>query len=99
MLSPGIRRLLIASGIIYVGGAVGLETLSGIFFGTDLVYGTIAHGEEFLEMLGVVVFIEAMLRLLQIPKTETGRIVVADARLAPTVGAPPNDPQPPAGES
>ena len=95
-LSPAIRRLVIAAGIVFVGGAVGLETLSGIFFGTDLVYGTIAHGEEFLEMVGVVLFVEAMLRLLRVPKTESGRIVVVEARPAPRVWARPDDTNPPA---
>jgi hypothetical protein len=76
-VSPPIQRLLVASGILYVGGAVGLEVLSGFFVGIDVVYGAIAHGEEFLEMAGVVLFIEAMLRLLQVPRTESGRIVVS----------------------
>jgi hypothetical protein len=76
-VSPPIQRLLVASGILYVGGAVGLEVLSGFFVGTDVVYGAIAHGEEFLEMAGVVLFIEAMLRLLRVPRTESGRIVVS----------------------
>lgn len=80
-LSPPIQRLLFAAGTVYVGGAVGLEVLSGIFFGTDLVYGSIAHGEEFLEMVGVVLFIEAMLRLLRVPRTDSGRISVAAAQL------------------
>lgn len=61
------RRLFLVAGAIYVGGAIGMELLNAPyweFYGSepqDMAYVTIATIEEFLEMLGIVVFIYALL--------------------------------------
>lgn len=80
-----IGAMVLASGVIFVTGAAVMEFVGGFFYGTDLVYGGMAHIEETLEMLGVVLFIEAMLRVLQVPRDESGRIVWRSA--TPLVGA------------
>ena len=58
------RRFLIA-GAIFVAGALGMELIGGAYLDQqgrpDLAYAMIASTEEFLEMLGVVVFIYALL--------------------------------------
>jgi hypothetical protein len=65
--SPVARRFVLA-GALYVGGAVGVETLCGVIAadaGTvNLPYQLLAAFEEVLEMSGVVVFIAALLRHL-----------------------------------
>lgn len=74
-LEPRVTTLLVLAGVVYVGGAMGVEFVSGFFVGTNLVYGMIAHAEELLEMLGAVIFIEGMLRLHGVPATSEGRIL------------------------
>lgn len=68
-LPPPIRRLVIASGLIFVGGAIGVEMLGADQFSEvghktlrDLPFFTI---EEAMEMIGPSVFIYAMLRYLR----------------------------------
>ena len=57
--------LFVVSGLTYVLGAMGLEMIGGLradLHGSDdLVYLLIVTGEEFLEMLGIVIFIYALL--------------------------------------
>lgn len=77
-VAPPIRRLLIASGVIYVGGAVVVEWITGFFHGTNLIWGGLSHLEELLEMSGVVLFIEALLRLNHVPRDEGGRLILAE---------------------
>lgn len=59
------RRLFLAAGTLFVGGALGVEALGGAYVdlhGDDnLAYAMIIIVEEFLEMAGVVVFIYALL--------------------------------------
>lgn len=59
------RSLFIVAGLIYVGGAVGVEVISAnrwyIDGGVSFPYLAIATVEELFEMLGVVVFIYALL--------------------------------------
>ena len=69
-----LSGLLVLSGAVFVGGAVGIEFLSGFFVGTNLIYGSLAHVEELFEMVGVVLFLEALLRLNRVPSLETGRM-------------------------
>lgn len=62
------RRLFILSGIIYVGGALGLEII-GQFFAIihskrEPIYGGLATVEEFMEMIGIAIFIYALLNYL-----------------------------------
>ena len=58
-----------AAGAIYVGGAVGVELLGGLYASqydvATFAYALITTVEEGLEMLGVVLFLYAILGLLQ----------------------------------
>lgn len=64
-LPPKTRVLLAISGAVYVGGAVGMEAISGQHaarFGEgDMTYHLISTAEELMEMTGVVVLICALL--------------------------------------
>jgi hypothetical protein len=59
-----IRRLFLLSGAVYVSGALVLEMLSAYlmdyYAGTTLLRGMAATGQEFLEMMGLVLFIHAL---------------------------------------
>ena len=59
------RHLLLVAGMLYVGGAIGMELVGGryadLYGMQNFVYALIATVEEFLEMAGVVVFIFALL--------------------------------------
>lgn len=62
------RRLFVAAAVIYVGGALGVEALSGRQASLEgehnLAYHMIITIEELLEMTGVVVFIYALLHYI-----------------------------------
>jgi len=59
------RHLFLVAGMLYVGGAIGMELVGGRYAGLygeeNFMYALIATVEEFLEMAGVVVFIFALL--------------------------------------
>ena len=61
--TKNIRNLFVLSGTTYVIGALGFELLGGWqndFFGTNnITYSILYTCEEFLEMLGIVIFIYA----------------------------------------
>jgi hypothetical protein len=82
-LPAPIRRLFILAALIYLSGATLMETVGGHYvkvWGRDsLSYTFCATAEEFLEMMGIVVFIYALLSYL----TQDGRRVV----LSPEVRA------------
>lgn len=63
------RNLFIFSGLVFVSGAIGVEMFSGLQadrFGEEtLNYSLIVTIEEFLEMLGVVVLIRALLEYIE----------------------------------
>jgi hypothetical protein len=66
-LESSTRRLFIVSGGLYVGGALGMELVQGWHDGLYGINGTtalITTVEEVLEMLGIVVFIYALLSRL-----------------------------------
>jgi hypothetical protein len=66
-LPRSVRNLVLAGGAVFVAGAVGLEIVSAqLTFGADSaqIAAVVSHGEEFAEMLGVIFFIEAMMRYL-----------------------------------
>jgi len=58
------RRLFLAAGALFVGGAIGVEAFGGrhifLYGGHSMTYAMIVTLEEFLEMLGIVVFIYAL---------------------------------------
>jgi hypothetical protein len=59
------RRLFLLAGAIYVGGAIGVEALSGqqasLHGEHNLTYHLIITAEELFEMTGIVIFIYALL--------------------------------------
>lgn len=59
------RYLFIAAGGIYIGGALAMEMVGGYYADLagqrNLIYGTIATTEEIFEMVGVLIFIYALL--------------------------------------
>ena len=62
------RLLFVLAGVMYVGGAVGIELIHGYYlesYGKDMIYALIATVEELLEMVGVVVFIYALFSYLE----------------------------------
>ncbi len=69
-----IKVLFIASGAVYVGGALGMELIGGYIADTygfkTLSYGIASSIEEILEMLGIVIFIRGLLTYIQSQLTE-----------------------------
>jgi hypothetical protein len=66
-LPAHVRKLVIVGGVAFSVGAVGLEMVGAAFlYGQNAtrLAGLIAHCEELAEMLGVILFIEAMIRHL-----------------------------------
>jgi hypothetical protein len=66
-LPPRIRLHIAAAGIIYVSGALGGELVEGILTttrGIDLVFALSTVVEETLEMAGLLVFVQALLRFI-----------------------------------
>ena len=63
------RNLFVLSAVVFVSGAIGVEMLSGIqadrFGEENLNYALIVTVEEFLEMLGVVMLIRALLEYIE----------------------------------
>ena len=62
------KTLFLLSGMIYVAGALGMETIGGYIAdkqGYNTAYGLVSSIEELLEMFGVVIFINALLSYLQ----------------------------------
>ncbi len=59
------RHLFLLAGAVFVGGAIGVEALSGLQASVhgeeSLIYHAIITGEEFLEMSGLVLFIYALM--------------------------------------
>ncbi len=60
------RRLMLVSASVYLSGAIGLEMVGGWYFENhddqfDLAYGIITTLEESLEMVGLVIFVYALL--------------------------------------
>ena len=59
------RRLFFIAGVLYVGGALAMEAIGGLYatlYGTSgIVYSLLTHIEEILEMLGIVVLFYALL--------------------------------------
>lgn len=62
------KFLFLLSGTIYVFGALGMELVGGYIadnYGYNTSYGLASSIEELLEMLGIVIFINALLTYLQ----------------------------------
>ena len=64
------RCLFFLSGLIYVGGALGMEMIGGYYadlYGQrNLGYALITNAEEFLEMMGIVIFSYALMSYMNL---------------------------------
>jgi hypothetical protein len=64
-LSPRTRRRFVLAGVIYVGGAVGLEMVEGVYAtrhgNATGAYALLVAVEEVMEMSGVALFVAALL--------------------------------------
>ena len=63
-LPSRIQLLFFAAGAIFVGGAIGAEMFNAWYdhtFGAGVIAGAMTHLEELMEMLGVVVFVYALM--------------------------------------
>jgi len=80
-LPAPVRRLLIRGAVVYVGGAVGLETVQGVVGGAwdGLASGLVGVLEELAEMAGVVFIIEALVTHLTIDARSLELAFSADA--------------------
>jgi hypothetical protein len=69
-LPATIRRLFFISAVVYVSGAIGLEMIGGMFWqetGPDtLLYQTTSTLEELFEMLGIDLFVYALMSYLAV---------------------------------
>jgi hypothetical protein len=67
-LSADLRWNFIAAAVVFLAGALGLEMLGGAYVqrhGADhFAYALLANAEEFLELLGQILFIKALLALI-----------------------------------
>lgn len=76
-LPPKIRYLFVIAGIIFISGALGCEILSGYaksaeITGDHIIEPILITIEEFLENLGIVIFINALLSYIKtIPRLTT----------------------------
>lgn len=81
------RYLFTAAGLLYVGGAVGIEVISANVYGESgitFTYLAIATVEELCEMLGVVVFIYALLDYIAAAQlTAVANFVISSPATAP----------------
>lgn len=62
------RTLFVTAGVIYVGGALGMEMVGSAYnaaHGHDLAYGVISTVEEVLEMSGIVLFLYGLMDHLE----------------------------------
>lgn len=59
------KILMLLSGVIYVGGALGTEFIEGWYGKVDFVHGLIVTLQESLEIIGIVVFIYTLLRYMR----------------------------------
>lgn len=78
-LKASIRRRFLLSGIIYVGGAIGVELLGGYitdYYGgrETFLYAAVSHVEEVLEMVGVSYFIYGLLSFLELYRKELNHL-------------------------
>jgi len=67
---PSIRRAVLVAGAIYAGGALGFETLGGLWAlghgEANWVHAILEHLEEGGELLGATLFLDAALQYLEI---------------------------------
>ena len=85
-LSPPIRRWFILAGVLYVGGAVVVESVSANIWylggGTSLRFSAVGTVEEWMEMLGVITLLYG---LLQYVRTEVGAVRLSVRQPSPAI--------------
>ncbi|MEG4446090.1 hypothetical protein QUB47_30285 [Microcoleus sp. AT9_B5] len=68
-LPAATRKFFVAACALYIGGAIGIEMIGGYLFSTlgmeSVPYLIVATLEEFLEMLGIVVFIHGLISYIK----------------------------------
>ena len=69
-LPPKTRRYFIAAAALFIGGAIFTEILTGLYWqflgsNNDFTHSVMTAVEEFLEMMGVVVFIYALMSYMK----------------------------------
>ncbi len=73
-LPARIRNLTVLAGVVFVGGGIGVEAISAALYeqtGTTAFYSTIGTVEELFEMMGVIIFIRALLLFSSQERTNT----------------------------
>lgn len=64
-LPPKTKRLFWTAGVVFVGGAIGMELVSGVYADVhginNFTISVTTSIEEFMEMIGIVIFIYALL--------------------------------------
>lgn len=82
------RHSFILAGALYVGGALGMEMIDGLYASVygkaNFTYAAMTNLEEFLEMLGIVVFIHSLLVYLKRYSDETLQIRISNRSLQPS---------------
>lgn len=80
-LSKEMRVLFFVSGALYVGGALGMELVGGYYTElhgqNNLGYALLTNLEEVLEMIGVLVFIYALMSFINI-ELKNARFCITD---------------------
>ena len=59
--------LFLISGVLYIGGAVGMEMVGVPIDADTLSYNLVTAVEEGMEMAGVLLFLSSLLRYMQVP--------------------------------
>ena len=76
-----IRDLFWISGGIFVAGAIGMEMISGyytdLYNSDNITYAALTTLEELLEMLGIVIFIHALLSYRRLSRNEIKMIKIS----------------------
>lgn len=87
-LPPRIRRWFILAGLLYVGGAVVVESVSANIWyiggGTSLRFSAVGTLEEWMEMLGVITLHYGLLEYI---RTEVGAVQLSVRRPVPVLSS------------
>lgn len=90
-LPKPIQRMFLISGLIYVGGAIFMEMINGriqyFYTSMNAPYQLSTIVEEYCEMLGIVLFIYALLRYLVWLDVRSVQINLHSQQLQPTLNA------------
>jgi hypothetical protein len=84
-LPPKTKRLFLIAGAVFIGGAIGMELISGayaeIYTEKNFTSAIFTSIEEFMEMIGIVIFIYALLSYMSLDLRGLDlKIKVADSK-------------------